>query len=69
MKKKYIVPEAEVIVLKTSQMLLTGSITDLGGLDGFGDGGSVIGEPIDAGEGPIDADGREFYWDNEDIDY
>lgn len=68
MKKTYIIPEAEVIILKTSQVLLTNSITDIGGLDGLGGGGGdPIGDPIDPGT-PTEADGREFYWDNEDID-
>ena len=65
MKKTYFAPETEVVILQSQLTLMAGSptLTETDGLEGFGDGGGVIGEDLDTG----DADGREFdfYEDDE----
>jgi hypothetical protein len=59
MKKTYISPVTDMVILQSNIALMVGSITDIGGLgDDPGDFGGV-GDPIDIGEGAIDADGRE----------
>lgn len=71
MKKTYISPVTDVVILQSNKALLIGSITDITGLGGDpGDFGGV-GEPIDSGEGPIEADGREgdFFGDGFDDEY
>lgn len=56
MKKTYISPVTDMVILQSNIALMVGSITDIGGLDGDFGG---VGDPIDAGDDPIDADGRE----------
>lgn len=67
MKKTYIAPESEVIVLLSQQTLLSGSLIleEASGLDGLGDGGDVIGDDIISG----DADVREFFSDDDDFEF
>lgn len=56
MKKTYISPVTDMVILQSNIALMVGSITDIEGLDGDFGG---VGDPIDIGEGAIDADGRE----------
>lgn len=56
MKKTYIIPEMEVVLMNTRQPLMSGSVTtnSLDGFDGYG-GGKKGGS----------ADGREYDFDDE----
>ena len=67
MKKTYINPDMEVVVICITQPLMAGSalLTDTSGLEGLGDGGDVIGDVITSG----DADVREFFSDDEDFEF
>ena len=56
MKKTYISPVTDMVILQSNIALMVGSVTDIGGLDSDFGG---VGDPIGSGEGAIDADGRE----------